>query len=140
MTAVTNTVTNTVTTAGAVAFTVPPFAAGAREAVLRVLDSGWVTTGPECAAFEAELSAYLGQPYVVTVASCTQAIELSLRALRLDPGAPVLTPSLTFSGAVAAIVHAGYRPVLVDGDGPTVAANPRAGAGAAARAGRPARV
>ena len=42
-------VTNTVTTAGAVAFTVPPFAAGARDAVLRVLDSGWVTTGPECA-------------------------------------------------------------------------------------------
>ena len=131
-------VTNTVSTAGAVAFTVPPFAAGARDAALRVLDSGWVTTGPECAAFEAELSAYLGQPHVVTVASCTQAIELSLRALRLDPGAPVLTPSLTFSGAVAAIVHAGYRPVLVDIDETTLTPNPRTVAAAVRRAGRPA--
>src|SRR5204862_535321 len=75
-------------------------------------------TGPECAAFEAELSKYLGteaggQPHLVTVASCTQALELSLRALRLDPGAPVPTPSLTSCGAVGAIVHAGSRPAPV---------------------------
>jgi perosamine synthetase len=51
---------------------------------------------------------------VVTVATCTHALELSLRALRLPAGSRVLTPSLTFCGAVAAIVHAGYQPVLVD--------------------------
>jgi len=125
----------------AVPFTVPPFAAGAEAAVQRVLRSGWVTTGPECAAFEAELSKYLGteaggQPHVVTVASCTQALELSLRALRLDPGAPVLTPSLTFCGAVGAIVHAGYRPVLVDVDEATLTPSPETVAAAAARVGR----
>jgi dTDP-4-amino-4,6-dideoxygalactose transaminase len=97
-----------------VPFTVPEYTQASREAVLRVLDSGWTTTGPECAAFETEFASYLGVPHVVTVASCTQALELSLRALRLPAGAPVLTPSLTFSGAVGAIVHAGYRPVLVD--------------------------
>src|SRR5207248_1033521 len=117
----------------AVPFTVPPFAAGAEAAVQRVLRSGWVTTGPECAAFEAELSKYLGteaggQPHLVTVASCTQALELSLRALRLDPGAPVLTPSLTFCGAVGAIVHAGYRPVPVDVDEATLTPSPETGA------------
>jgi perosamine synthetase len=50
------------------------------------------------------------------VSSCTAAIELSLRALRLPPGSPVLTPTLTFCGAVHAIVHSGLRPVLVDVD------------------------
>ena len=119
-----------------VPFTVPPFAADAESAVQRVLRSGWVTTGPECTAFEAELSAYLGQPHVVTVASCTQALELSLRALRLDPGVPVLTPSLTFCGGVGAIVHAGYRPVLVDVDEATLTPSPETVAAAAARVGR----
>jgi dTDP-4-amino-4,6-dideoxygalactose transaminase len=124
----------------AVAFTVPPLAAGAESAVRRVLRSGWITTGPECGAFEAELSAYLGQPHVVAVASGTQALELSLRALRLDPGAAVLTPSLTFCGAVGAILHAGYRPVLVDVDEATLTPSPETVAAAAARAGRPAAI
>lgn len=122
----------------AVPFAVPPMCAEARTAAVEVLDSGWVTTGPECAAFEEELAAYLGQPYVVGVASCTQALELSLRALRLDAGAPVLTPSLTFSGAVAAIVRAGYRPVLVDVDESTLTPSAMAVAAATARAGQPA--
>jgi dTDP-4-amino-4,6-dideoxygalactose transaminase len=123
--------------AAPVAFTVPPITDEARAAALRVLDSGWVTTGPECQAFEAELAGYLDQPYVVTVASGTQAIELSLRALRMDPGTPVLTPSLTFCGAVGAIVHAGYRPVLVDVDESTLTPDAEQVAQATQRAGRP---
>ncbi|HEU4421116.1 MAG TPA: DegT/DnrJ/EryC1/StrS aminotransferase family protein [Pilimelia sp.] len=120
----------------AVPFTVPALADAARDAAQRVLRSGWLTTGPRCAEFEAALSAYLGQPYVVTVASCTQALELSLHALHLDPGAPVLTPSLTFCGAVGAIAHAGYRPVLVDIDEATLTPSPRNVADAVARLGR----
>jgi dTDP-4-amino-4,6-dideoxygalactose transaminase len=121
-----------------VPFTVPPMTDQARAAAQRVLRSGWVTTGPECAAFEQELAAYLGQPHVVSVASCTHALELTLRALRLEPGAAVLTPSLTFCGAVAAIAHAGYRPVLVDIDEATLTPDQKAVAVAVARAGRPA--
>jgi dTDP-4-amino-4,6-dideoxygalactose transaminase len=105
---------------------------------MRVLSSGWLTTGPECTAFEDALARYLGQPLVVTVASCTQALELSLRSLRLAPGAPVLTPSLTFCGAVGAIVHAGYRPVLVDIDEQTLTPSVETVAATVARAGRPA--
>jgi len=122
-------------TAG-IAFTVPPFVAEAKAAALRVLDSGWVTTGPESAAFEADLAAFLGQPYVVTVSSCTHALELSLRALRLPAGSPVLTPSLTFCGAVAAIVHAGHRPVLVDVDVDMLVPTPARVEAAVARSGR----
>jgi dTDP-4-amino-4,6-dideoxygalactose transaminase len=121
-----------------VPFTVPSFTEEAVASVQRVIASGWVTTGAECAAFEEELGAYLGQPHVVSLTSCTHALELSLRALRLEPGATVFTPSLTFCGAVAAIVHAGYRPVLVDIDEHTLTPNEQTVADAAARAGRPA--
>jgi dTDP-4-amino-4,6-dideoxygalactose transaminase len=67
-------------------------------------------------AFEREFAHHVGASEAVAVASCTAAIELSLRALRLPAGAPVLVPTMTFSGAVQAIRHAGLRPVLVDVD------------------------
>ena len=89
-------------------------AAGSRRAAHRVLESGWVTTGPEVAAFEAEFAAYVGAAHAIAVSSCTAALELSLRYLRLPEGAPVLVSDLTFCGAVQAILHAGLRPVLVD--------------------------
>jgi len=119
----------------AVPFTRPPLAAGVAAAVGRVLDSGWLTSGAECAAFERELADYLGVDELVAMASCTQAIELSLRALRLPAGSPVLTPSLTFCGALAAIVHAGLRPVLVDIDPDSLVPDPATVAAATARVG-----
>lgn len=88
----------------------------AREAAVRVMASGWVTTGPEVLAFESEFAARVNAPHAVAVASCTAALELALRSLQLSPGEPVLTSSNTFCGAVHAIVHAGLRPVLVDVD------------------------
>lgn len=119
-----------------VAFATPSYATGAGSAALRVIESGWTTTGAECAAFEAEFAGYLGVPHVVAVSSCTAALELSLRALRLPAGAAVLTPSLTFCGAVAAILHAGLRPVLVDIDADTLVPDERCVAEAVQRAGR----
>jgi dTDP-4-amino-4,6-dideoxygalactose transaminase len=121
-----------------VPFSVPSLAESAGAAVEQVLASGWLTTGPACVRFEEALAAYLDQPHVVTVASCTQALELSLRALHLAPGARVLTPSLTFCGAVGAIVHAGLRPVLVDVDEATLTPTPQTVADAVTRTGRPA--
>jgi len=118
-----------------VPFTRPPMAPDLPAAVLRVIDSGWLTTGAECAAFERELADHLGVRELVAVASCTQAIELCLRALGLPAGAAVLTPSLTFCGAVAAILHAGLRPVLVDVDPDTLVPDEQAVAAAARRVG-----
>lgn len=99
-----------------VPFSQPVIAPEAGAAVERVLRSGWVTTGPECAAFEEEFAAWLGVPHAVTVSSCTAAIELALRGMRLWPGSRVLVPDITFCGAVEAVVHAGLVPVLVDAD------------------------
>lgn len=110
----------------------------AQEAALDVLRSGWITMGPRTAEFEHALADYLGAQHVVAVASCTAAIEIALRALRLDRGAAVLTPSMTFCGAVAPIVQAGLRPVLIDVDADTFLPTPATVARAARRAGRPA--
>ena len=88
----------------------------AQAAAQRVLASGWVTTGTESQAFESEFATYVGAAQAVTVSSCTAAIELALRSLRLDRGSLVLTSTMTFCGAVHAIEHAGLRPVLVDVD------------------------
>ena len=92
----------------------------AQQAAVRVLASGWVTMGAESIAFEQEFGASVEAPHTVAVSSCTAAIQLALTGLGLPPGAPVLTPTLTFCGAVQAIVHAGLRPVLVDTDEATL--------------------
>jgi dTDP-4-amino-4,6-dideoxygalactose transaminase len=86
----------------------------AREAAARVLASGWITTGPEVVEFEREFAELVGAKHAVAMASCTAAIEIALRALRLPSGAKVLTSTMTFCGAVHAITHAGLEPVLVD--------------------------
>ncbi|MCL6670389.1 DegT/DnrJ/EryC1/StrS family aminotransferase [Streptomyces panaciradicis] len=119
-----------------------PFAAvcispEARRAAERVLASGWVTTGRETQLFEAEFGAYVGAGHAVAVSSCTAALELSLRALRLPPGGTVLVPALTFCGAAQAVLHAGLRPVLVDVDPRTGMPSPDTVARAARACGCP---
>jgi perosamine synthetase len=109
----------------------------AQQAAVDVLRSGWITMGPQTAAFEGELASYLGARQVVAVSSGTAALEIALRALHLPAGATVLTPSLTFCGAVAAIVQAGLRPVLVDVGAGSLLPAPETVAAAARRAGRP---
>ncbi len=90
--------------------------ARARQAASRVMASGWVTTGPEVVAFEKDFAQWVGAQHAVGVASCTAAIEISLRALELAPGSRVLTSTITFCGAIHAIIHAGHIPVLADVD------------------------
>ena len=85
-----------------------------RQAVLRVLDSTWLTMGEATGALEEAFAAYVGSPYAVAVSSCTAALHIAARLVGLCPGDEVITPALTFVASVNAMVYEGARPVFVD--------------------------
>jgi dTDP-4-amino-4,6-dideoxygalactose transaminase len=87
-------------------------AAAAREAIL----SGWVTQGPQVAAFEREFAAFLAAPYACAVSSCTTALHLALHVLGVGPGDEVVTVSHSFIATANAVRHTGATPVFVDVD------------------------
>ncbi len=83
--------------------------------VTSVLRSGWITTGPKCAEFAADLARFVEAPRVELFSSCTDAIELALRSVDVDGGI-VLTSAMGFPGTMHAIERAGGRPWLCDVD------------------------
>jgi len=83
-------------------------------AVTRVLRSGWLTTGAECQAFEAEFADAVGARHAVAVNSCTAALHLALEARGLRAGGVVLVPALTFAATAEVVAYFGATPVLVD--------------------------
>ncbi len=85
-------------------------------AVTRALLSGWITTGEECLALEAELAEHLGVEHVVAVSSCTAALEIAAAHLGLPPGARIGVPTWTFVSTALAPYHRGLRPVPLDVD------------------------
>ena len=70
--------------------------------------------GPEVTAFEEELASYTGSRYVVSCASGTDALQLALMALGLQPGDEVITVPFTFVSTVEVIALLGLKPVFVD--------------------------
>ena len=82
--------------------------------VAEVLRSGWITSGPKVAAFEAALSATVGGRPVRVVSSATAALEIALQVAGIGPGDEVITPAMTFFAAPSMIVRAGATPVFVD--------------------------
>jgi perosamine synthetase len=83
-------------------------------AVTEVLRSGWLTTGPQTKAFEAELAAYVGAKHAVAVNSCTAALHLGLEAVGLRRGDLVLVPTFTFAATAEVVRYFDATPVLVD--------------------------
>jgi dTDP-4-amino-4,6-dideoxygalactose transaminase len=88
-------------------------------AVGRVLTHCQFIMGPEVRAFEAELAAFCGAKHVVTCASGTDALVLSLRALGVGPGDAVICPSFTFCATAEVAALVGATPVFVDVDATT---------------------
>ncbi len=84
------------------------------EAARRPILSGWVTQGPEVAAFEREFAQLVGAEHACAVSSCTAALHVALLAVGVQPGDEVITVSHSFVATANAIRYCGATPVFVD--------------------------
>lgn len=86
-------------------------------AVVEAMRSGWLTTGPNAAAFEHEFADFLGgRRFAVAVNSATAGLHLAFEAMGVGPGTEVLVPTWTFTATAEAVRYLGGDPVLVDVD------------------------
>jgi dTDP-4-amino-4,6-dideoxygalactose transaminase len=95
-------------------------------AIERVAREGTFVLGPQVAAFERWLASSCAVAHAAGVASGTDAIELSLRALGVGPGDGVVTPAVSFVAAAEVIARIGAVPVFCDVDAKTMNADLRA--------------
>ena len=84
------------------------------DAARRAILSGWVTQGPEVAAFEREFAEAVGATHACAVSSCTAAMHVALAAIGVGPGDEVVTVSHSFIATANAIRYCGAVPVFVD--------------------------
>ncbi|RTM10372.1 MAG: DegT/DnrJ/EryC1/StrS family aminotransferase [Hyphomicrobiales bacterium] len=94
------------------------------EAARRVILSGWVTQGPEVAAFETEFATFTGAPHAVAVSNCTTALHLALLAAGVKPGDEVVTVSHSYIATANSVTYCGATPVFVDIDPATYNIDP----------------
>ena len=94
------------------------------QALRRVLRKGQFILGEEVSHFEKEFARSCGARHAVGVASGTDALELSLRAVGVRPGDRVAIPSFTFMATADAVLHVGARPLFVDIDPATYGLDP----------------
>ena len=84
------------------------------EAVLRVLRSGWLTTGKETFAFEEEFANKIGAKHTLAVNSATSGLMLAYNALGIGTGDKILTTPYTFASTALAARHLGAEIVYAD--------------------------
>ena len=89
-----------------------------REAVGRVMDSGWYLKGEHTQRFEKNYATYIGTKYCVGVANGLDALTLILRAYIekgvMQPGDEVIVPANTFIASILSVSECGLTPVLVE--------------------------
>ena len=93
-------------------------------AVRRVILSGWITQGPEVAAFEREFAACVGSPHACAVSNCTTALHLALLAAGVGLGDEVVTVSHSYIATANSVRYCGALPVFVDIDPQTYNMDP----------------
>lgn len=82
--------------------------------VVDSLKSGWISTGPKVAKFEALFKDYIGSKHALALNSCTAGLHLSMIVAGLKPGDEVITTPMTFGATGNSIIHSGAKPVFVD--------------------------
>lgn len=89
------------------------------QAILDTVASTAYIRGPQVRAFEEALADYLGVRHVIGVANGTDALQLALMALDLEPGAEVIVPAFTFIATAEVVALLGLTPVMADVDADT---------------------
>jgi len=84
------------------------------EAVVEVLCSDWLTTGPMVEAFEKAVVDFVGVRDAAAVSTGTAALHAMIHALGIGPGDEVIVPPLTFAATANAVVYTGATPVFAD--------------------------
>lgn len=86
------------------------------ESIHRVIDSSAFIKGQEVATFEKNLAEFLQVNYVIGCANGTDALQIALMALELQPGDEVIVPAFTYVATAEVIALLGLVPVMVDVD------------------------
>lgn len=84
------------------------------QALRAPLLSGWLTQGPQVAAFEREFAARHQVPHALATSSCTTALHLILVAMGIRPGDEIIVPSFTWVATANVVLHCGAVPVFAD--------------------------
>ena len=87
-----------------------------KEAVIEVLNNGWLGVGKYTDKFEKRVAKYVGHNYGIVTNSGSSALLLAVLALNLPKGSKVIVCAAGFPATVAPIVHAGLIPVFVDAE------------------------
>jgi perosamine synthetase len=94
------------------------------EAVVSVLRSDWLTTGPKVTEFEDAVARDVNSLHAVAVSSGTAALHAAMFALRIGPGDEVIVPPITFAATANCVVFQGGIPVFADVDPDTLLLSP----------------
>lgn len=84
------------------------------DAVVKVLKSGWITTGPVNKEFEEELCKYIDVKKVKLLSSATSAMELALKIFGVGEGDEVIVPAYTYASSANVVVHLNAKVVFID--------------------------
>jgi len=93
---------------------VPHLTEADEQTVISAIRSGWITQGPQVAAFEDEFAAFTGAKYACAVSSATTALHLALLAVGVSPGDEVITVSHSFIATANTVRYCRALPVFVD--------------------------
>jgi len=95
------------------------------QAVVEVLRSDWLTTGPKVSEFEQAFACLVGTKEAVAVSSGTAALHAAMYAIGIGPGDEVILPPMTFVATANAVVFQGGTPVFADVDADTLLIDPK---------------
>jgi len=95
-------------------FSPPDISQAEIDAVVEVLKSGWITSGPKTAEFEIKLAEYLETNKAVALNSATAGLELVLKVFDIKEGDEVITTPYTYTATASVCLHRGIKPKFVD--------------------------